>query len=70
MVGYGDVMLTTLQRSQPHVTTDLAGDSIAEGLERSSEMAPREVSGKPHLARTSSFTKWSRMTFGPVPSSK
>lgn len=64
------VMLAARLRGQPQMAADLAGDSISEYFEVSSEITPRDISGQSHRARTSSLTRWSRMTLGPRASSK
>src|ERR1700693_6274608 len=47
------------------LTAGSARDSISERFEISSEITPRDISGKPHRVKTSSLTRWRRITFGP-----
>jgi hypothetical protein len=52
------------------MATGLASDPVAEISECLREIVPRDVPRQPQALMTSSRTKWSRMTFGVLPSSK
>lgn len=65
----GDMVLSGLFRGEPQVASRLAGQAVTEGGERLGKVLSRNVTGKPHTARSSSRTKWSRISFGLASSS-
>jgi hypothetical protein len=66
----GDVVLAAFECGQSEMATGLASDPVAEISECLREIVPRDVPRQPQALMTSSRTKWSRMTFGVLPSSK
>ena len=70
VAGDGDVMLAAFESGQAEVTTSLAGYPVAEIGESLREIVTGDIPRKPQALMTSSRTKWSRMTFGTLPSSK
>jgi hypothetical protein len=56
MLRYRDVMFAMLGGGQAQMTAGLSTDTVAEDLERFSEICPRDIAGKPHRVRTSSRT--------------
>lgn len=64
------MMLAMLMRCYPEMAAGLASDSVSENLKSLRKPLPRNITGKPHTAMTSSRTWWRRTTFGAVPSSK
>ena len=64
----GEVVFAMFEGGESEVATGLAGDPVSEiGLR---EVVTGDVPRKPQALMTSSRTKWSRMTFGTLPSSK
>ena len=70
VAGDRDVVLAAFQGGQPEVAACLTGYAIAQICEGSCEVVARDVPRKPQALMISSRTKWSRITFGAVPSSK
>ena len=70
VAGDRDVVLAAFQGGQPEVTACLTGYAIAQIDEGFCEVFAGDVARKPQALMISSRTKWSRMTFGAVPSSK
>jgi hypothetical protein len=68
--GYGDVVLATFECGQAQMATGLAGEPVSEIAEGRREIVTGDVPRKPQALMTSSRTKWSRMIFGALPSSK
>jgi len=66
----GDVVLTTFKGSQSDVAAGLTGGPVPEIGESLREIVPRDVPRQPQALMTSSRTKWRRMIFGTLPSSK
>ena len=66
----GDVMLAEFNGGQSEVGASPAGQPLAEIGEGLREFVTGDVPRKPQALMTSSRTKWSRMTFGALPSSK
>ena len=64
------VMLAMLVGGQAKMTAGLAGDGVAELVECLSQVAAREIAGKPHTEMIPSRTWWSRTVLGDCPSSK
>ena len=65
-----DVVLAACQGGKPEVAACLTGYAIAQIGEGFCEVFARNVPRKPQALMISLRTKWSRMTFGAVPSSK
>ena len=65
-----DVMLATFEGGQSEVAPSLAGNAVSELDEGFREVVTGDVPRKPQALMTSSRMKWSRMTFGTLPSSK
>jgi hypothetical protein len=65
-----DVVLATFERGQSEMAAGLASGPVAEITECLREIVPRDVPRQPQALMTSSRMKWSRMTFGTLPSSK
>jgi hypothetical protein len=63
-------MLSAFERGQPEVATCLAGHPVPEIGKSLREVVTRDVPREPQALMISSRTKWSRMTFGTLPSSK
>lgn len=64
------MVLATFEGGQSEVATGLATDPVSEIGEGLREIVAGDVPRKPQARMTSSRTKWSRMTFGTLPSSK
>ena len=56
MLGDCQVMLTMLLCGESEMTASLAADGITELAKSLSEIASRQIAGKPHTAMTSSWT--------------
>ena len=65
-----DVVLATFESGQSEVTPGLAGHPITQIGQGFREIVTGDVPRKLQALMTSSRTKWSRMTFGALPSSK
>jgi hypothetical protein len=65
-----DVVLATFESGQSEVAPGLAGHPITQIGQGFREVVTGDVPRKPQALMTSSRTKWSRMTFGALPSSK
>ena len=70
VAGDRDVVLAAFQSGQPEVAACLTGYAIAQIDEGSCEVFAGDIARKPQALMISSRTKWSRMTFGAIPSSK
>jgi len=67
VIGHSDMMLAILLCAEPDMGTVLTNALVTEFLERLDELLPVDVARGLHAARTSSRTKWSRMTLGMRP---
>jgi hypothetical protein len=56
MLGNGEMMLAVLVSGESKMAAGLASDCVAELVESLSEIASRQIAGKPHTAMTSSRT--------------
>ena len=57
VLGNGDVMLASLQRSQAKVAAGLTSDPVAKQSQGMGKIRSRDVAGKSHTLITSSRTK-------------
>ena len=56
MLGNREMMLALLVGGESKMAAGLASDPVAELAKSLSEIAPRQIAGKPHTAMTSSRT--------------